>query len=56
MAESEKIQAGVMHVAIQVATVILMALREGDAGPTSGASTANVGEACRHRHGKPALK
>ena len=55
MAESEAIQTAVTQVAIQAATVAVV-LREADTGPTSGAIMANAGEACRQKHGRPALK
>ena len=52
MAESEAIQTAVM----QVATLVVMVLREAYVGPTSGASMANAGEAFKHRYGRPALR
>ena len=56
MTESGAIQTAIIQVAIKAATVAVMVLREADAGPTSGTSMANVGEACRHRHDGPALR
>ena len=56
MAELEAIQTAVTQVVIQVATVAVMMLRKADAGPTSGTSTANVGQACRYRHNRPVLQ
>ena len=44
-----------MHVAIQAATVAVMAPREANMGPVSGTTTANMGEVFRPRHGGPAL-
>ena len=56
MAELEVIQAVVMQSTIQAATVSVMVLREVDARPMLGTCMASVREACRHRHGKPALR
>ena len=47
MAKTETIQTAIRHLAIMVATPVVMVLKEADAGPTSGASTVNVGEAHR---------
>ena len=56
MAESEAINTAVTQVAFLAATMAVMTLREVDVGPTSGASMASVGEACRYRHDRPALR
>ena len=56
MAESGAIQMAIMEAAIQTARAAVMALREADAGPPSGARTANVGEVHRPRHGGQALR
>ena len=56
MAESKAIQSAVIVVVIQAATATVMALREADAGPRSGANTAIPREVHRERHGGPALK
>ena len=42
-----------MQVAIQVATMAVMALK---GRPTTGTNMANVGEVHRPRHGEPALR
>ena len=56
VAESEAILTSFMQVATQEATVAVMALREADAGATSGTSMASSGEAHIYRHGRPALR
>ena len=45
-----------MQVPIQTATVTVMVLKEADARLASDGSTANVGQAHRHRHGRAALR
>ena len=55
-AESEAIQAAVMQYGIWAVTTVVMALREADTGPIYGASRVNTGEACSHRHGRPAIR
>ena len=42
--------------AIQAATVGVMALKEADTGPTSDVNMASVGEAHIPRHGRPAVR
>ena len=56
MAESEAVQTAIMQTAIQAATAEVMMLRKEDSGLTSGTSTANVGEAHRHKHDRPVLR
>ena len=56
MTESEAIQTIVTQAAIQAGTAAVMAIREADAGPISGAYTATTGEANRQRCGGPGLK
>ena len=56
MAESEAIQTAIMHVDILAATVAVIALKEADTEPTSGASTTNAEEVHRPGHGRPALR
>ena len=41
---------------MQTATLAVKVLKEADAGPTSGVSTANMGEACRSKHDRPTLR
>ena len=50
MAGLEEIQTTIMQLAIQAATVAVMALNEADMGPASDMNTANVGEVHRPRH------
>ena len=56
MAESEAIKAAITQTAIQAATTSVMVLREADMRPASSTNTANLGEAKRPRHGRPALR
>ena len=56
MAELEAIQTVATQVAIQAAMAAVMVMMEVDAGPTSGTNAVSSGEACRHRHGVPALR
>ena len=56
MAESIATQAIVNHTVIQVATTVVMVLRDADEGPRSGASTPSLREEQRQRDGGPALK
>ena len=56
MAESEVIQAKVNQAAIQAASAVVIVLRDADAGPRSGGSTASLREAHRQRNDGPALK
>ena len=56
MAESEAVQTEVTQAAIQAATAAVMARREADARPAPGANVVSSNEACRQRHGRPALK
>ena len=48
-------QTVIMQAAIQVATAAVMALKETDTVPTTGANMAHAGEVNRHRHGRLAL-
>ena len=44
-------QTAIMQVAIQEATVAVIAMKEADTGPTTDANIASVGKAHRPRHG-----
>ena len=56
MADSEGIQAVVNQAVIQAATATVIALREADAGPRSGANTASPRDVHTQRHGRATLK
>ena len=56
MVDSEAIKKAVTQMAIQAATVAVMALREAHTRHTTFASITNVGEVKRHNHGRPALR
>ena len=45
-----------MYVAIQAATVAVIAMREADKWPIPGRNTANVEESHKPWHGRPALR
>ena len=55
MAESDGIQEIVNKAAIQVATAVMMVLRDADSG-TQPATTASLREPQRQRNGTPALE
>ena len=54
MAELDTMQTVIKQVGIQAVAVV--ALKEQDTGPIIGANKANVGQAFRPRHGRPALR
>ena len=56
MAESEAIHSMANQVAIQAAIAVVVVLREVDADPRSGASTASLKEGHRQIPSRPALK
>ena len=56
MAESEAIQIATTQTSIHGPMTAMIVRREADAVPTTIAKTANSGEACRQRNGRPALK
>ena len=54
MEESKVIHSTVNQVAIQVATAVMMALRDTDVGSRSAANIASLREPQKQRHGGPA--
>ena len=56
MAESEVTQTVAIHVTIEAAMAVVIAVREVDAGPASGINAVSFGEVHGHRHGRPALR
>ena len=55
MAELDSIHAAIIQAAIQRVTVVVMALKEADIGPTTGIVMPNTGGALRPRYDRLAL-